>query len=97
VSDAKLREAISALMAISWMIPTAFWTTFVAWKLWLWFAVPLGAPALTFAAAFGLRLLLAALRSSDRPGDEGAEAALARMVAQCIAATISLALGAMFA
>jgi hypothetical protein len=37
------------------------WYSFVAWQLWAWFAMPLGAPALTFAHAFGLYVLAASV------------------------------------
>lgn len=34
---------------------------FVAWKLWWWFAIPLGAPNLNFLQAFGLYALAASV------------------------------------
>ena len=38
-------------------VPFMLWSGFVLVRLWSWFAVPLGAPALTLAPAIGVNLL----------------------------------------
>ena len=43
-------------------IPAGFlWVGFVTWQLYVWYAAPLGAPALSIAHVVGLRCLVAAL------------------------------------
>lgn len=46
-------------MVLGILIGTVY--VFVAWKLWGWFAVPVGAPHLGFVAAFGLYALAASI------------------------------------
>lgn len=57
-------------------------------SLWRWFAVPLGAPAIGMAHAFGIGLLLEALKSSGRAApkeDETIWTAAIYGVVRCLA------------
>lgn len=73
-STLTLPVVIFALLAVS-----VVWRCFVASWLWLWFAVPLGAPELSAAHLIGLVLLIGTLRGSrknpldKRPPKEVAE------------------------
>lgn len=64
------------------------WRAYVFAVLWGWFAVPLGAPALTFAAAIGLLLLVslstAHLANDKTDTDDGMWEAIGTMLAKII-------------
>ena len=40
------------------MIPSGIWSSFVALRLWTWFAVPVGAPALSLVRMMGLGIIV---------------------------------------
>lgn len=46
--EQKVIDAIDALVALFLVIPSALFSAFVAWKLWGWFAVGAGLPALSY-------------------------------------------------
>lgn len=51
-------EWVSLAVLLLLMVPFMLWSGFVLEKLWAWFAVPLGAPAIGLGLAVGVNLLV---------------------------------------
>jgi hypothetical protein len=88
------REGDGFLTAITiLMVPAMLWRSFVMWKLWHWFAVPIGLMEITYGQAIGLLLLISLIWTADvakRPSREGLE----RMIARALAYGFALVVGA---
>lgn len=76
-------------------IAVGCWYIFVAWKLWGWFAVPLGAPGLSYLQAFGLYTLAASVLiwSFYADPDEANDKGVIIAVAKCITCAVLLGEG----
>lgn len=46
------------LVTLIVIVPLAMWKAFVATKLWAWFVVPIGAPAIPLLSMMGIVLLI---------------------------------------
>jgi hypothetical protein len=57
-----MSKGVKSLVAIAFVVVGAFSSAFVLPRLWLWFMVPLGLPALGWAALFGLQTTLSVVR-----------------------------------
>ena len=61
------------------IVPSSAWAAFVASRIWLWFAVPLGAPRIGVAHMMGLALIVSMYRytgpenSGGKDTDDGAD------------------------
>lgn len=60
-----LTYILGTLFGIGLVVCAAMVSGVVTWQLWVWFAVPIGLPALTFAQALGLDCLVSWLISQD--------------------------------
>ena len=57
----RLKSATNCALSNLFLFAALLWSAMVAARLWLWFAVPLGAPQIKMTQMVGLILLLAAL------------------------------------
>lgn len=67
---------------------------FVARQLWRWFVVPLGVPALTWAQAAGVNLLLNVWISRQDGQDEDSASAVRRILNAWVRCIVALCVGA---
>lgn len=62
--EEKKRPPSEWLLALALAVPLTFWQGWMVARLWRWFVVPIGAPAIGLAQAVGLAVIVAMFRRS---------------------------------
>lgn len=88
-----LAAPVIVILATLIIIPFGLWWSFVAWKLYGWFVIPLGAPAISYLSFYGLSLFFNLIKPSEKNEENDPKKSIIKSFASAVVYGIALLVG----